>query len=114
MARYQFVSDTYRLFSALNRLCDSKNQWFNSSPTQKYVLRQLKAVDSGLAKHNSNSPFLQGYNTHSAKEGKEDSIEVLDMNVSLLMLYGHILYAGKSFSYAISKSFIVFTISTNS
>ncbi|KAJ6190862.1 hypothetical protein N7519_000883 [Penicillium mononematosum] len=43
---YQFVTDTYRLFSMLGHLCgDPHRSLFHSSGNMKFMLRQIKAID---------------------------------------------------------------------
>ena len=104
MREYQFVTDGYRFFSALNRLCDSENSWFNCGPSQKYILRQLKAVDFSLAGETTSKNLFQGRASYTTKDSKGNPIRADDMDVALLMLYGHVLYAGKSYANAVSKS----------
>lgn len=103
MKEYQFVTDGYRLFSALNRLCDSENSWYNCGPSQKYILRQLKAVDFSLLGETRRKSLFQERASYSTKDSEGKPIRADDMDVALLMLYGHILYAGRSYSYAVSK-----------
>ena len=100
---YQFITDGYRLFSALNRLCDSENSWFNCGPSQKYILRQLKAIDFSLLGGSGRKKHFQERASYSTKDSDGLMIQADDMDVALLMLYGHILHAGKSYSYAVSK-----------
>ena len=102
MKDYQFVTDGYRLFAALNRLCDSENSWFNCGPSQKYILRQLKAVDFSLIGEARRKTLFQERASYTTKDSNGDPIQADDMDVALLMLYGHILYAGKSYAYAVS------------
>ena len=104
MREYQFITDGYCLFSALNRLCDSDNSWYNCGPSQKYILRQLKAVDFSLLGGNSRQKAFQERASYSTRDSDGLTIQADDMDVALLMLYGHILHAGKSYSYAVSKS----------
>ena len=104
MKEYQFVTDGYRFFSALNRLCDSENSWFNCAPSQKYILRQLKAIDFSLAGDATSKNMFQGRASYTTKDSKGNPIRADDMDVALLMLYGHVLYAGKSYTNAVSKS----------
>ena len=106
MKEYQFVTDGYRLFSALNRLCDSANSWYNSGPTQKYILRQLKAMDFSLVDNSSQRSLFQEKASYTTKDRAGNLIQASDLDVALLMLYGHILYVGKSYAYSISKSFL--------
>ena len=103
MREYQFVSDGYRLFSSLNRLCDSENSWYNCGPSQKYILRQLKAVDFSLLESSRQKSLIQGRASYSTKDSDGSKIQATEMDVALLMLYGNILHAGKSYAYAVSK-----------
>ena len=104
MKEYQFVTDGYRLFSALNRLSDSENSWYNSGPSQKYILRQLKAVDFSLSGDARRKSLFQERASYTTKDENGNHIRAREMDVALLMLYGHILYAGKSYAYAVSTS----------
>jgi len=104
MREYQFVTDSYRLFSALNRLCESENSWYNCGPSQKYILRQIKAVDFSLIGEGRRRTLWQEKASYTTKDSDGNQLRAEDMDVGLLMLYGHILYAGKSYSYAISMS----------
>ena len=104
MREYQFVTDGYRFFSALNRLCDSQSSWFNCGPSQKYILRQLKAVDFSLTGKATNKQFSHERASYTTKDSNGNPIRADDVDVALLMLYGHVLYAGKSYANAVSKS----------
>jgi len=104
MREYQFVTDSYRLFGALNRLCDTDNEWFNSSPSQKFVLRQIKAVDYSLIRDTHSKPSIFQDRAGFNRDSIGNEIFATDMDVALLMLYGQILYAGRNFTFALSKS----------
>ena len=104
MKEYQFVTDGYRLFSALHRLSDSENFWYNCGPSQKYILRQLKAVDFSLLGNARRKSLFQERASYTTKDDKGNQIRAQEMDVALLMLYGHILYVGKSYAYAVSMS----------
>lgn len=102
MREYQFATDGYRLFGALNRLCDTDNNWFNCGPSQKHVLRQIKAIDFSLIGDSHRKSLYQeraGFN----KDAEGKPILATEMDVALLMLYGQILYAGRSYTFALSK-----------
>ena len=104
MKEYQFMSDAYRLFGALNRVCAYENSWYNSGPSQKHVLRQLKAMDSSLRdgpKHGRGSENIAPCTTRGS-DG--NAVQAAELNVALLTLYGHILYAGRSYMEALSAS----------
>lgn len=102
MTRFQFVTDSYHLFAALNRLCDSDNEWYNSSPSQKYILRQLKAMDFSFLTEGRRKTIFQERASYTTKDSSGKGLPADDLDVALLMLYGHILYAGKSYAFAIS------------
>ncbi len=105
MKEYQFVTDGYRLFSVLNRLCDSANSWYNCGPSQKYVLRQLKAMDFSLVGDARSKSLFHERASYTTKDENGNLIQAEDMDVALILLYGHILYAGKSYSYSLSRSY---------
>ncbi|KAI4287069.1 MAG: hypothetical protein L6R35_003675 [Caloplaca aegaea] len=108
MKEFQFVTDGYRLFSAVNRLYDGKNTWFNSGPSQKYVRRQLRAMDYSLVGQNQARSTNQERASYTSKDGEGNPIHASDMDLALLILYGHILYLGKSFGVALNYFFRAF------
>jgi general transcription factor 3C polypeptide 3 (transcription factor C subunit 4) len=106
MKEFQFVTDTYRLFATLNRLSSRPNNWYNNGPTQKFILRQLKAIDYALMgdTHDKNDKTIfQDRAGLSSKDENGNTIHPTDFDVVLLMIYGHILYAGKSYQYGLSR-----------
>ncbi|PGH19184.1 hypothetical protein AJ80_04154 [Polytolypa hystricis UAMH7299] len=119
MKEYQFVTDTYRLFAALSRLCgDPDKSLFQSSPSMKFMLRQIKAIDYTLPDDSSKSgPVYRTrasiYNERAALTTRDESgqpIPAEDMDVALLVLYGHILYAGSSFTNALNYFFRAYAL----
>lgn len=104
MKEFQFITDGYRLFSALNRLCNTANSWYNCGPSQKYVLRQLKAMDFSLDNNSRNRSLFQEKASLTTKDKNGKPLPAKDLDIGLLMLYGHILYVGRSYSYSISIS----------
>ena len=102
MNKYQFVTDAYRLYGALHLLCPPPNLWYNGAAAQKFVLRQVKAVDFSLL---GPERALSQYNERarfSTKDDKGNPIQAADMDIALLMLYGQILYAGGSYAFALN------------
>lgn len=91
----QLDSDSYRMFAALCRLCQSPASWYNSGPAQKYILRQIKIID---ASHLSTGPLER--QQHGGATGQ---VETKQLDVCLLMLYGHILFTSTSYTFALSK-----------
>ncbi|KAI4086363.1 MAG: hypothetical protein LQ344_007618 [Seirophora lacunosa] len=108
MKEFQFVTDGYRLFSAVNRLCDGKNTWFNSGPSQKYVRRQLRAMDYSLVARSQVRSTNQERASYTTKDSEGKPIYAGDMDLALLTLYGHMLYFGKSFAVALNYFFRAF------
>ncbi|KAI9740756.1 MAG: transcription factor TFIIIC subunit tfc4 [Claussenomyces sp. TS43310] len=101
MKEGQFTTDSYRMFAALGRLTQSPISWYNSGPTQKYILRQIKAMDSALT--SSRSRHMSFSDMHCARPGEAVNATVgNDVDVCLLMVYGHILYSGASYAYALN------------
>ena len=102
MVRYQFSTDSYRMFAALLRMCHSPISWYSSGPTQKFILRQIKTMDWALS-NETRRHIIKGDKasyTHLDSNGKPIVNE--DLDVSLLMIYGHILVAGSSYVYALN------------
>jgi len=88
MRDHVLSSDSFRLFSLLCRLCQSSISWYSSGPAQKFILRQIKAMDAAVTA-SGNAPAGASGHTH--------------LDVSPLMLYGHILFTSTSYVYAIRK-----------
>ncbi|KKK11940.1 RNA polymerase III transcription factor TFIIIC subunit (Tfc4) [Aspergillus rambellii] len=116
---YQFVTDTYRLFSILSRLCgDPHRSLFHSSPNMKFMLRQIKAMDFTLPESirgtRPNKPIRESiYKERAALSTKDDMGEAIpaeEMDVALLVLYGHILYSGNSFYPALNYFFRAYAL----
>jgi general transcription factor 3C polypeptide 3 (transcription factor C subunit 4) len=102
MKNYQFTTDSYRMFSAVNRMCHSPISWFCSGPSQKYILRQIKAMDFALVDAESQSKHFADRGTYCSTDENGRLIINDDLDIALLMLYGHVLYAGASYSFALS------------
>jgi len=80
------LSDPTRMFALLCRLCQSPVLWYATGPTQKYILRQIRAVDSAHLRENG-------------AVTKDDP----QLDVCILMLYGHILFTSSSYTFALSE-----------
>lgn len=108
MARYftshhQFTTDSYRMFAAITRLCQSPISWYCSGPTQKYVLRQIKAMDFSLVDEDQRRKHFAEKASYSALDNNGMPFVNEELDLGLLMLYGHILSAGASHAHALSK-----------
>ena len=106
MREYQFVTDSYRFFAALNRYCHRPNVWYNSGPTQKFLLRQIKAVDWSLADADErNSKEWRDRAGRAGLYTKDEAgnpIEAEAPDVALLVVHGQLLYASGSYANALS------------
>ena len=102
MKEYQFTTDVYRLYAALNRVCQTPTSWYNSGPSQKFILRQVKAMDYSLVSEEFRSKHYAERGSYTAKGLDGEPFINDEMDVALLMLYGHVLYAGTSYSNAFS------------
>jgi general transcription factor 3C polypeptide 3 (transcription factor C subunit 4) len=61
-------------------------------------------MDYALVDEVSRNKFFTEKGSYSAQNEKGQLLINDDMDVALLMLYGHILYAGTSYPYALSTS----------
>ncbi len=90
------------MFSAITRVCHSPVSWYSSGPTQKYVLRQIKAMDYALVDDARRNKYFAERGSYAAVDEAGNPLVNTDMDIALLMLYGHILFTGTSYSYALS------------
>ncbi|KAF3480705.1 uncharacterized protein GIQ15_06052 [Arthroderma uncinatum] len=117
MKEYQFVTDVYRLFVILSRVCGNpQRSLFHSSPSMKFMLRQVKAIDYSLPP-DPTSPFkrpresiFQERASLTTKDAEGELVPAEEMDVALLVLYGHILYAGNSFTNALNYFFRAYAL----
>ncbi|KAF4120247.1 hypothetical protein GMORB2_3048 [Geosmithia morbida] len=88
------TTDSHRMFALLSSLCQSPITWYTSGPAQKYILRQIRSIDTDQMSKLSNKEELKGQvNTVNPAD--------VDLDVCLLMLYGHILFTSTSYTYAL-------------
>lgn len=122
MARYftskhQFDTDAFRMFAALSRLCPSPASWYASGPVQKFLLRQIRIMDTTLVPKSANDGRGGGVGAGTGGEspaasGSEDGGPLptelatypgKELDSTLLTIYGHVLFISNSFTYALSK-----------
>ncbi|KAK4174769.1 hypothetical protein QBC36DRAFT_302534 [Triangularia setosa] len=89
MRDYRPGTDSYRMFSAMCRVCQTPVSWYTSGPAQKFILRQIKTMDNIVMRQQQ-----------SPSQGEKDGSIGLD--VCLLTIYGHILFTTTSYTYALS------------
>ncbi|RDH14245.1 RNA polymerase III transcription factor TFIIIC subunit [Aspergillus niger ATCC 13496] len=117
---YQFVTDTYRLFAMLSRLVgDPHRSLFHSSPNMKFMLRQIKAMDFTVPDEVTGerpnrfvreSAYKERASLSTRDETTGEAIPADEMDVALLVLYGHILYSGNSFYPALNYLFRAYAL----
>ncbi|KAI9724803.1 MAG: hypothetical protein M1812_000079 [Candelaria pacifica] len=107
---FQFTTDAYRLYAALIRICRSPTTWYNSGPSQKYLLRQLKAMDYSLVGEEFQRSIYDEKAGYSTKDELGNSIVAEELDVALLMLYGYNLYAGTSYSFALNYFYRAYAV----
>ncbi|KAK8091955.1 RNA polymerase III transcription factor tfiiic [Apiospora hydei] len=94
MSKNQFSTDGYRVYAAICRLCSSTAGWYADSRVQKFTLRQIKMMDAALLPPEQKDKSLEGQDV-KVYPGKE-------LDATLLMMYGHILFVSNSFTYALN------------
>ena len=100
------ITDSYRLFALLSRLCQSPVSWYTSGPAQKYILRQIKAIDASHGAGNqAQVAFGNGQNQMDSSG--------LGIDVCLLMLYGHILFTSTSYAFALGTRLVFISLDTH-
>ena len=105
MSEHQFISDSYRLYAALHRICGRPNPFYNGSPTQKFILRQIKAMDWSVMPLDRRSAMEDIWSERagfSMKDAEGKEIQATDLDVPMLMLYGQLLHANGSSMEAIN------------
>lgn len=115
--KYQFVTDTYRLQAILSRV--SGDPVFYSPPEKKFMLRQIRAVDYNLPKESartrpSSEPVRPSvYKERASLTTRDESGELImaeEMDITLLYLYGHMLFSTDSFTEALNYFFRAYAL----
>ncbi|TVY19441.1 Transcription factor tau subunit sfc4 [Lachnellula arida] len=109
---YQFTTDAYRVFSALARMNNAPVSWYNSGPTQKFVLRQIKNMDYTLVDEESRKQIVEKA-AYSAVDENGRLVINEDLDLSLLMLYGYILSTNNSFQFALNYFLRAYAVDPN-
>ena len=138
MKEYQFMTDVYRLFAALNMLYSGpaekggkdiqiKNAPFRQGPSQKFLFRQIKAVDfylpEGYNRDGVDGPvpeYVRDEEKDTPEAGKAtltsrnrdtgEFIRPQEMDIVLLCLYASIMYTGGSFPNALHYFYRAYTL----
>jgi general transcription factor 3C polypeptide 3 (transcription factor C subunit 4) len=116
MKDYQFVTETYHLFAISSYFSrDRRKSLFHSAPSQKFLLRHVKAIDFTIPQDSDSaavrpSDFRQERPILHTKDEHGEPIPAKEMDVALLALYGHLLYTGNSFTNALNYLFRAFAL----
>ncbi|KAH8880755.1 TPR-like protein [Thozetella sp. PMI_491] len=111
MRDYAPGADSYRLFAAMSRVCQSPVSWYCSGPAQKFILRQIKLLDSialGGAGGEQNQDtahtgvVVTSADTEVSEAQRKAKTGKIGLDVCLLTIYGHILFTTTSYTYALS------------
>ncbi|ORY02982.1 hypothetical protein K493DRAFT_297630 [Basidiobolus meristosporus CBS 931.73] len=101
---HPFHDNSYKMYSAAMSSGTSATSVYASANSQKYFLRQIKAMDSNVDGSRVLQPNLQTTpNTTDLKESGKDGPAINKRNPLLLTLYGHILHCARSYVPAIGK-----------
>jgi general transcription factor 3C polypeptide 3 (transcription factor C subunit 4) len=90
------TTDGSRMFALVSYLCQSPVSWYTSGPAQKFILRQIKAIDVTHEEVASQMGDISLTNKPVVGTAEERKLDVC-----LLMLYGHILFTSTSYTYAL-------------
>src|SRR5690606_8954150 len=110
MRDYMPGTDSYRMFAAMCRVCQTPVSWYTSGPAQKFILRQIKTMDN-IAMRRENNAATAGAdaaatgtdpNNNSNSNSKAGADHETGLDVALLTIYGHILFTTTSYTYALS------------
>ena len=110
--RYPYTNEANSLFGVANSLLRSEPNWYNSGPSQKFVLRQLKGMDYALLDPESRDRYNFTETEKRSYGGTEANINpygLTELDPPLLMLYGHILAVSGSFANALNYYFRAYT-----
>ncbi|KAL2271568.1 hypothetical protein VTJ83DRAFT_939 [Remersonia thermophila] len=107
MRDYMPGTDSYRMFSALCRVCQTPVSWYTSGPAQKFILRQIKTMDNIVMRsQQEGGANAMAPPTNAAAAGQENggskNNNAIALDVALLTIYGHILFTTTSYTYALS------------
>lgn len=108
----------YQIFAAVSRLFSGQGNWFNAGPTQKYMLRAIKALDFHLLTDKARERYaftgqeISSYTQNGKKKPNHVGLEELDPG--LFAVYGHILVAAQSWPSALNYYFRAWTLDRDS
>jgi len=115
MTEDKYSYGPYQLFNAICRIFSTRTlNWFNAGPTQKFILRAVKAMDYALLSPSARMKYgftgsEKSSYTNGGKE-KPNYIGMEELDPSTLALYGHIMAAASTWASALNYYFRALTI----
>ncbi|KAL2356117.1 transcription factor tfiiic complex subunit sfc4, partial [Cryomyces antarcticus] len=116
--RYPYASSTYQLYAAMGRLHAGAPNWYNSGPSQKFILRQVKALDYAILDPQRRRSYAfvdqerSSYTAGGRHDGNPHALTGLDAGA--LVLYGHLLAVAGSYSNALNYYFRAYALQPRS
>lgn len=108
MTTFQFQTEVYTLFVAALNMSRNGLETFHNNANQKFLLRQIKIMDESVdGKKRANAASLTNLDDNG------NDFKPTNLDVGLLMLYGHILASGKSYLSAMNYYARVYAITPN-
>ncbi|KAK8221940.1 transcription factor TFIIIC subunit tfc4 [Zalaria obscura] len=114
VSQWPHSSGPYQLFAAVNRIFPGPTNWFNAGPTQKFILRNVKALDFALLDPSARDRYTftaterSSWTAANKKDPNPHKLQELDPAV--LTLYGHIVAAATSWPSALNYYFRAFAL----
>ena len=109
MTQYPHSSGSYQIFAAVSRLFAGTSTWFNAGPTQKYLLRAIKAYDFALLDPEQREIYSftgqeRSSYTHGGKK-RPNHQGLTELDPGVLAVYGHIMAAAQTWPSALNYYF---------
>jgi len=87
--------DAFRIFAALCRAVQAPSSWYTSGPAQKFMLRQIAAMDKHLLQPGKRDVPAVGPATTALRHPER-------LDAALLVMYGQMLFASTSYSFSLN------------
>jgi general transcription factor 3C polypeptide 3 (transcription factor C subunit 4) len=113
LKNHPFVTDGYRLFSAVSRFSRGEVSYFNSGPEQKFMLRQIKIMDFALlpAEHRATFLFTDGDRVKAGEpRASGNPHQLTEHDPAVLCLYGHMMFVAATYSSALTYYFRAYVV----
>ncbi|KAL9085982.1 MAG: hypothetical protein Q9165_007344 [Trypethelium subeluteriae] len=108
-----YTNEAISLYAIANQLLRCEPNWYNSGPSQKFFLRQVKGMDFALLDPKTRDLYSftdAEKRTYGDRATKDNPHGLTEPDPALLMLYGHLLAVSGSFANALNYYFRAFTL----